>query len=89
MSSSRLLRRYIYEILQPLVSHSAEPAIGSVIINTNPKCKHYKSGGTVLAIDSLDGDMGKVVTYLVSNNGENFVSGDVLTKTLDQIEVVE
>jgi len=70
-----------------MVSHSLEPAVGNTVINTNPGCKHYKSTGTVLDIGSLEGDMGKTITYLVSNNGENFVIGDILTKTLDQLAI--
>ena len=91
MNDTQLLRQYIQEVLGlgRLVSHSSEPTLGNTIINTNPGCKHYKSAGKVLSIDSLDGGIGKTVTYLVVNDGENFVSGDVLTKTLDQVEVIK
>ena len=74
--------------MERLVSHSSEPQPGNVVVNTNPGCKHYRSTGEVVSTDPLTGDMGKTVTYIVANNGENFSNGDVLTKTLDQVEVV-
>lgn len=67
------------------VSHSREPRRGEFIKNSNPKCLHYESEGPVLKIDELPNGMGKAVTYLVKNNGPNFIAGDVLTKTLDQL----
>ena len=66
-------------------SHTNEPKIGDKIINTNIKCKHYKSEGTVIDIKSLDHDMGKIIIYKVTNNGDNYKKGMVLHKTMDQI----
>ena len=71
---------------QNYVSHSFEPNVGSEIVNNNLHCKHYKSCGVVTDIKSLDGDMGKVVTYRVTNDGNTYNSGDLLTKTMDQIQ---
>jgi len=33
--------------------------------------------------------MGTVVLYTVTNNGPTFKSGDVLTKTMDQLEPIQ
>ena len=44
-----------------------------------------KSEGKVLEIIALDGDMGKVIKYRVSNNGNTYKKGDILIKTMDQL----
>ena len=67
------------------VSHSYEPSVGDLVHNNNVKCKHFKSCGKVLKIKSLDGGMGKVVQYRVTNDGPTYKKGDVLTKTMDQL----
>jgi len=67
------------------VSHSFEPIVGDKIINNNPNCKHYRSEGVVLSIDSLADDVGKTVEYQCTNDGDNWASGDVLVKTMDQL----
>tara|TARA_Y100000589_G_C27056129_1_gene589384 strand:+ start:572 stop:850 length:279 start_codon:yes stop_codon:yes gene_type:complete len=67
------------------VSHSCEPKVGDSVLNDNKKCKHYKSEGKVLEIISLDGDMGKVIKYRVSNDGNTYKKGDILIKTMDQL----
>lgn len=89
MSSTKLLRQYIREMISPIISHSLEPAINSIVLNTNAGCKHYGSAGKVLSVDNLESNVGKTVTYLVINNGTNFSIGDVLTKTLDQLKEVQ
>ena len=89
MKDLKILRQYIRESLRPLVSHSAEPEVGNMIVNTNPGCRHYQSSGEVIRVDSLSGDAGKTVTYIVLNSGENFSIGDILTKTLDQVGIVQ
>ena len=68
------------------VSHSFEPTLGSEIINKNEHCKHYGSCGVVTAIKSLNDDMGKVITYRVTNSGNTYTIGDTLTKTMDQVQ---
>lgn len=59
--------------------------IGSKVTNVNPDCKHYGSEGVVEDIKDLPEDMGKVVKYRVTNNGQNYKIGDSLTKTVDQL----
>ena len=67
------------------VSHSYEPRVGDLVENNNKQCKHYKSCGEVMDIKALDGDMGKVIVYKVSNNGNTYKEDDVLVKTMDQL----
>lgn len=62
------------------VSKPYELQIGDTVRNINPKCKHYKSVGTIVAIQP-DGD----ITYKVDNQGATYTPGDVLTKTVDQL----
>ncbi len=59
--------------------------IGSKVTNINPSCKHYGSEGVVEDVEDLPNDMGKVVKYRVTNNGQNYKIGDTLTKTVDQL----
>jgi hypothetical protein len=71
---------------EAFLSHTKEPKPGENVVNTNPKCKHYGSEGVVMDVFALDGDMGKVVKYVVTNFGDSYSPGDILEKTLDQVE---
>ncbi len=82
----RLLREYIHILLEVLQSHTREPEVGSMVVNINPSCKHYQSLGNVLDISSLPNDAGKIVTYECQNSGVNWSQGDILKKTMDQLE---
>ena len=62
---------------------------GMRILNINASCKHYNSEGIVKEIKDLPNDMGKIVAYEVLNDGNNFKKGDILTKTIDQIKILE
>jgi hypothetical protein len=62
---------------------------GMRVLNVNANCKHFGSEGIVKEIKDLDNDMGKVVVYEVTNNGANFKQGDILTKTIDQLNLLE
>jgi hypothetical protein len=80
------LRDFISLVLtEQFRSHTLEPAIGDIVANNNPNCKHLGSVGEVLSVQELPNDQGKTVTYECTNSGPNWVSGDILTKTLDQI----
>ena len=59
--------------------------IGSKVKNINPSCKHYGSEGTVEEVKDLPDEMGQVIKYRVTNDGETYKKGDVLTKTIDQL----
>ena len=66
-------------------SHSYEPSVGDWVENVNPGCKHYQSMGVVDSIEDLDGDAGKVICYIVMNNGSSYKKGMRLRKTPDQL----
>jgi hypothetical protein len=66
-------------------SHTYEPEVGEKVLNTNKKCKHYKSKGTVLSITELPQDSGKIIAYKCTNSGDNWARGDILKKTMDQL----
>jgi hypothetical protein len=80
------LRKLISEMLrEEYQSHTFEPVVGDLVVNDNPKCKHRGSLGQVLSIQALPEDQGKTATYRCMNSGPSWESGDVLTKTLDQL----
>jgi len=54
---------------------------GDVINNTNPGCVHYGSKGIVIQIPSKG-----MVRYSVTNSGDTYKPGDILTKSSDQLE---
>ena len=62
---------------------------GMRILNINTSCKHYNSEGIVKEIKDLPDNMGKIIAYEVINDGVNFKKGDILTKTIDQIKILE
>lgn len=59
------------------------------VLNINSSCKDYNSEGYVKEIKDLPDNMGKVIVYEVTNDGANFKKGDILTKTIDQIKILE
>jgi hypothetical protein len=62
---------------------------GMRILNINASCKHFNSEGVIKEIKDLPNNMGKIVAYEVINDGSNFKKGDILTKTIDQIKILE
>ena len=83
---SKTLRTYIRGILrEEYQSHTFEPKLGDPVVNTNTNCKHYGSEGVVKDISDLDDDAGKVIVYIVTNDGAEYSIGDVLEKTMDQL----
>ena len=86
-----LLRSLVRESLirEFFQSYTLEPAVGDMVLNNNPGCKHYGSMGVVLSISHLPSDIGKKVEYECLNRGPEWSRGDVLTKTLDQLIAVE
>jgi RNase P protein component len=77
------LHRIIKEVYQ---SHTVEPRIGDMVVNVNPGCKHHESEGLVLGVNPLPDDLGMSVAYECTNSGDNWEKGDVLEKTMDQLE---
>ena len=66
-------------------SHTFEPIAGDVVVNDNPRCTHRGSIGIVQSVQPLPDDQGKTATYECINSGDSWSTGDVLTKTLDQL----
>ena len=67
----------------------SEMQAGMRVLNINASCKHYNSEGFIKEIKDLPDNMGKVIAYEVINDGQNFKKGDILTKTIDQIKILE
>ena len=81
---------FIYENVNE--NHISEPYIfqvGDIVRNVNPQCNHYGSTGIVNAIQALDGDMGNIVKYIVTNFGDTFKPGMALMKSPDQLELMD
>ena len=94
-SKITLMEDYLFAVYNYLIySQKAEEdknviEAGMRILNTNASCKHYNSEGIIKEIKDLPDDMGKIVAYEVINDGANFKKGDILTKTIDQIKILE
>ena len=94
-SKITLMEDYLFAIYNYLVySQKGEDnknviEAGMRILNINASCKHYNSEGIVKEIKDLPDDMGKIIAYEVINDGANFKKGDILTKTIDQIKILE
>jgi hypothetical protein len=66
----------------------SEPYIfnaGDVVKNTNTQCRHYGSIGVVQRVYDMIDDIPSIV-YRVLNNGDTYKTGDILTKSADQLE---
>jgi hypothetical protein len=59
--------------------------VGDLVRNTNPNCVHYGSMGVVQKLLTLPDNMGTLVKYTVTNDGDTYSAGDSLTKTMDQL----
>jgi hypothetical protein len=94
-SKITLMEDYLFAIYNYLIySQKAEEdknviEAGMRILNINASCKHYNSEGIIKEIKDLPDDMGKIIAYEVINDGANFKKGDILTKTIDQIKILE
>ena len=96
-SKITIMEDYLFSIYNYLVYSQKENEIetpsemqaGMRVLNTNASCKHYNSEGFIKEIKDLPENMGKVIAYEVINDGANFKKGDILTKTIDQIKLLE
>ena len=94
-SKITLMEDYLFAVYNDLVySQKAEEdknviEAGMRILNINASCKHYNSEGIIKEIKDLPDNMGKIIAYEVINDGANFKKGDILTKTIDQIKILE
>lgn len=71
------------------LSHTTEPSIGDLVVNTNPNCKHRGSMGRVIRLEPIDDDAGNLICYKCLNSGPHWKVGQVLRKTMDQLEPYE
>lgn len=76
----------ISEQLTTPTEDKVEFVVGDRVKNVNPECKHYGSRGTVIGVNYLPNEMGKVVTYEASNSGDNWTIGQPITKTEVQLQ---
>lgn len=94
-SKITLMEDYLFAVYNYLVySQKTEEdknviETGMRILNTNASCKHYNSEGIIKQIKDLPDNMGKIIAYEVINDGQTFKKGDILTKTIDQIKILE
>jgi len=94
-SKITLMEDYLFAVYNYLIySQNAEEdknkiEAGMRILNINASCKHYNSEGIIKEIKDLPDDMGKIIAYEVINDGASFKKGDILTKTIDQIKILE
>ena len=63
--------------------------VGDIVKNKNSSCPHHGSMGTVKKMMYLPNDIGTVALYTVMNSGDTFNPGDVLAKTIDQLEPIQ
>lgn len=63
--------------------------IGDLVQNINTACPHYGSMGIVQKLISLPDDMGTLVKYTVTNDGDTYSAGDSLIKTVDQLSLAD
>tara|TARA_Y100001963_G_C6697504_1_gene407698 strand:+ start:199 stop:921 length:723 start_codon:yes stop_codon:yes gene_type:complete len=56
---------------------------GDIVNNKNTNCIHYGSKGIVIGIPQQG-----LIRYTVTNTGDTFKPGDILTKTSDQLEKI-
>lgn len=59
--------------------------VGDMVRNINPSCPHYGSMGIIQKLLTLPDNMGTLVKYTVTNDGDTYSAGDSLTKTMDQL----
>jgi len=96
LSKITIMEDYLFSIYNYLIysevsenEDKQEMKAGMRVLNINASCKHYNSEGIIKEIKDLPDDMGKIIAYEVVNEGPTFKKGDILTKTIDQIKILE
>lgn len=80
-------------------------AMGDMVENVNPDCKHFKSEGEICGVRKIKGfrktraddkpgekeedELGFLFAYKTTNAGKNWDEGDTLEKTPDQLEKIK
>jgi hypothetical protein len=80
---------YSEEGESPEMEDETDLSVGMRIINVNAGSEHFGSEGIVKQILNLSDDMGKIVAYEVINDGPNYKKGDIVKKTIDQLQPLE
>jgi hypothetical protein len=96
-SKITLIEDYLFSVYNYLVysqeneaqENNSQIQAGMRVLNTNASCKHYGSEGIITEVKDLPDDMGKVISYKVTNNASTYKEGDILTKTKDQLNIIE
>jgi len=60
---------------------------GDMVHNVNPQCNHFGSKGIANGVFDEDGIT--MIRYTVTNQGDTFKPGDMLTKSMDQMNVMD
>jgi len=96
LSKITIMEDYLFSVYNYLVYSEVSEAengekmeAGMRVLNVNASCKHFNSEGIIKEIKDLPEDMGKIIAYEVVNDGPTFKKGDILTKTIDQIKILE
>ena len=96
LSKITIMEDYLFSVYNYLIysevsehENGEKMEAGMRVLNINASCKHYNSEGVIKEIKDLPNDMGKIIAYEVVNDGANFKKGDILTKTIDQIKILE
>jgi hypothetical protein len=92
-----LMEDYLFAVYNYLVysqesqdeNNTPQMQPGVRILNVNANCKHFGSEGLIKEIKDLPDNMGRIIAYEVINNGDHFKQGDILTKTIDQLQILE
>ena len=85
MNYKKILSDISEQLTKP-AENKVEFVVGDRVKNVNTECKHYGSRGTVIGVNYLPNEMGKVVTYEASNSGDNWTIGQPITKTEVQLQ---
>ena len=95
-SKLTLMEDYLFSVYNYLMgddslimSASNDFKVGQRVLNINTASKHFGSEGIIKEIKDLDNDIGKIIAYEVINDGNNYKKGEILTKTIDQIKLLE
>ncbi len=77
--------------------------VGDIVENVNPDCDHFGSQGEIIGVRQIralrmrandkpseeEDELGCVFAYRTINEGMNWMKGDILEKTPDQLELME
>jgi hypothetical protein len=83
----RRMKRLTEKLGLAQVSEPYSIQTGDMVHNVNPTCSHFGSKGIAMGASMEDGI--PVIKYAVTNVGATFKPGDMLTKTADQLALMD